>query len=340
LNAIATPVITRVDQSRYVEPGLSEEDLLRMYELMRLARTLDERLWILQRQGKTHFVITSRGHEAAEIGSAWALRQVTAYIHPYYRNLALAVALGVTAREILLHFLAKAEDPASGGRQMSCHYGHPRLHIYPGSSVVTVQMLHAAGMALASKIKGEDAISVAYFGEGSASEGDFHEALNWAGIHRLPVLFFCENNGFAISTPAHKQMTVASIAERASAYGIAGLSIDGTDVQAVYAATAEAIERARQGRGATLIEARVVRLTGHSSDDDERVYRSAESIEAARQNDPIIRFQTELRALSVLTDELDYEIQARVTAEVDEATAYAEAAPYPDASTGLEHVYA
>ncbi|OGO39953.1 MAG: 2-oxoisovalerate dehydrogenase [Chloroflexi bacterium RBG_16_57_9] len=320
--------------------GLSRDDLVAIYQTMRLVRTLDERLWVLQRQGKTHFVITSRGHEAAEIGSAWALRQVTAYVQPYYRNLALAVGLGVTAREIMLMFRAKAEDPASAGRQMSCHYGHPRLRVYPGSSVVTVQMLHAAGMALASKIKGEDAVSVAYFGEGSTSEGDFHEALNWAGIHRLPVIFFCENNEFAVSTPAHKQMTVSSVAERASAYGIAGLSIDGADVWAVYAATVEAIERARQGKGATLIEARVVRLTGHSSDDDERVYRSAASIEAARQNDPILRFQTELRMQGVLTDELDHEIQAHVTAEVDEATAYAEAAPYPDVSTVLEHVYA
>lgn len=336
----------RMVQSRAVpvmsmqETALSPADLLAMYETIWLVRRIDERLWVLQRQGKTHFVITSRGQEAAEIGSAWALRQVTAYVHPYYRNLALSVGLGVTAREILLMFLAKAEDPASGGRQMSCHYGHPRLHIYPGSSVVTVQMLHAVGMALASKIKGEDAISIAYFGEGATSEGDFHEALNWAGIYRLPVIFFCENNGYAISTPFQKQMAVGSVAERAAAYGIAGVQVDGTDVQATYTVTAEAIARARRGEGATLIEAKVVRLTAHSSDDDERLYRSPESIAAAQQQDPLPKFQTTLRSQGILTDELDHEIQARVSALVDDATEYAEAAPYPDVATALDHVYA
>ncbi len=247
-------------EPRHAVLGLAESDLIEIYYRMVLSRAVDERAWTLNRQGRAAFAISCQGHEAAQVGSAYPLRRGVDVLLPYYRDVGVVLSAGVTPRELMLAQLARADDPASGGRQMPNHFGHPAHRIFTRGSPVGVQIPQAAGAALAIRLKREPGIVVTWFGEGSTSEGDFHEGLNFAGIHRLPVVFICENNHWAISVPSHRQMPVASVAERAAAYGFPGVAVDGTDVLAVYAAAREAADRARRGDGPTLIDAQVYRL--------------------------------------------------------------------------------
>jgi 2-oxoisovalerate dehydrogenase E1 component alpha subunit len=323
-----------------VPHGLTDIQLLDLYRLMALSRAIDERMWVLQRQGKLPFAVTGQGHEAAQVGSAYALRPGEDWVLPYYRDLGVVLTLGMTARDVFLDAFARADGPSSGGRQMPAHYACRRLNIVSVSSPVATQLPQAAGVALASKLKGERVVTACYFGDGATSKGDFHEALNFAAIHRLPVIFFCENNGWAISVPLSKQMPVAHVAERARAYNLPGEWVDGTDVLAVYTCMRAAVERARAGEGPTLIEARVYRLTPHTSDDDERRYRSDAERAEARQHDPLPRFERLLRARGLLDDALLATLQERIAREVSEAVACAEAAPPPAPSEALRHVYA
>ncbi|MBX5493553.1 MAG: thiamine pyrophosphate-dependent dehydrogenase E1 component subunit alpha [Chloroflexi bacterium] len=331
------PTRTRAEAAPH---DLTDAQLLDLYTLMALSRAIDERMWLLQRQGKIPFAVTGQGHEAAQVGSAFALRPGEDWVLPYYRDLGVVLTLGMTAREVLLDAFARADGPSSGGRQMPAHYACRRLNIVSVSSPVATQLPQATGVALASKLKGERAVTVCYFGDGATSKGDFHEALNFAAIHRLPVIFFCENNGWAISVPVSKQMPVAHVVERARAYNMPGELVDGTDVLAVYERTRAAVARARAGDGPTLIEARVYRLTAHTSDDDDRRYRSEAERAEARQHDPLPRFERVLRARGVLNDALLAALQARIAREVAEAVALAEAAPLPAPADALRHVYA
>jgi len=327
-------------RSRHQALGLSDDRALAMYEVMRLARAIDERMWIINRQGRAPFVISCQGQEAAQVGSAMALRPGYDWVAPYYRDAGVVLALGMTARDQMLSFFAKREDPNSGGRQMPGHFGSKRLHILTGGSPVATQMLHAAGIALASRIRKEDAVTITYFGEGASSEGDCHEAMNFAGIHKLGVIFLCENNGYAISVPQSKQMAIQNLADRAAGYGFPGVVVDGNDVLAVYQATRDAVARARAGEGPTLIEAKTYRFTAHSSDDDDRRYRQAEEVAVWRQKDPIPRYQRYLREVGVLTDAVEAAITERVNAQVDEATEYAEQAADPSPDDLERHVFA
>ncbi|HLG51099.1 MAG TPA: thiamine pyrophosphate-dependent dehydrogenase E1 component subunit alpha [Chloroflexota bacterium] len=320
--------------------GLHPNTLVELYRYMLLSRALDVRAWALSRQGRARFVITSRGHEAAQIGLAFALDRGRDWICPYYRDMALVLGIGMTAREIMLTIFAKATDLCSGGRQLPMHFSHPRWRIISGSSVVSTQILHAVGLALSAKLSGEDVVAVTCFGDGGSSKGDFHEGLNFAAVHRLPVIFFCENNGYAISVPQHKQMAIRDVASRAAGYGMPGVVVDGGDPIAVYQAVREARNRALAGDGPTLIEAKVARFTAHSSDDDDRLYRPREEVEAALANDPIPAFARRLKDLGFLDETTDRDLQASVVAEVDEAVAFAEAAPEPEVSDLLTHVFA
>jgi len=319
---------------------LGEERLLQMYYKMLLARKLDERMWALHRQGRCAFHISGMGHEAAQVGAAFALRPGYDWVHPYYRDLALVLALGMTPRQLMLALFAKAEDPSSGGRQMPSHFGYAPLKIVSGSSPVVTQVPQAAGIALASKYRGEDAVTLTCFGEGSTSQGDFHEGLNWASIHKLPVIFLCENNQYAISEPVHKQMAVPNVADRAAAYGMPGVVVDGNDVLAVHDAVVEAVARARQGDGPTLIEAKTYRPVPHSSDDDDRSYRSREEVAYWKARDPILRFEEVLTGRGLLDGRKREEVLKRVMAEVDDATEYAQAAPAPAPEAALYPVFA
>src|SRR3954452_17857217 len=280
--------------------ALTPPQLLELYYKMVLSRAIDERLGLLQRQGKIPFYVAGLGHEAAQVGSAYALRPGEDWVLPYYRDLGVVLTLGMTARDVFLDAFARAEGPSSGGRQMPAHYSSPRLNIASVSSPVATQIPQATGVALAAKLKGERTVAVTYFGEGASSKGDFHEALSFAAIRALPVIFFCENNGWAISVPASQQMPVAHVVDRASAYNVPGVLVDGTDVLAVYRATRKAVERARAGEGPTLIEAKLYRLGAHTSDDDDRRYRPEADRAEAKQHDPLPRYERALRARGVL----------------------------------------
>jgi 2-oxoisovalerate dehydrogenase E1 component alpha subunit len=316
-------------QSRHRSLGLSDAQALRIYEVMRLARAIDERMWLINRQGRAPFVISCQGQEGAQVGIAAALRPGFDWVAPYYRDAGVVLWFGMTARDQMLSFFARREDPNSGGRQMPGHFGNRRLQILTGGSPVATQLLHAAGIALASKQRKEDAVTAAFFGEGAASQGDTHEAMNFAGIHKLAVIFVCENNGYAISVPQSSQMAIQNVADRAAGYGFPGVVVDGNDVLACYEVARKAVERARRGEGPTLIEAKTYRFTAHSSDDDDKRYRPAEEVAIWRQKDPVQRFARYLREAGILTDPVEEEITERVSQQVDEATEYAENAPDP-----------
>jgi 2-oxoisovalerate dehydrogenase E1 component alpha subunit len=317
----------------------SELDLLRAYRLMLLARLVDEREWMLNRQGKIPFLVSCQGQEATQVGLALALRPGVDHALPYYRDLGLVLALGMTVEEVFLNLFAKAGDPNSGGRQMPNHWGNPRWNIYSHSSPVATQIPHAAGIALASRIRGEDAVTLVTFGEGATSKGDFHEALNFAGIHKLPVIFACENNRYAISVPLVKQMAIENVADRAAAYGMAGEVVDGQDLRAVYEATRRAVERAQAGEGPTLLEAKTYRLVPHTSDDDDRRYRAREEVAEWKERDPVVLFHDYLQAEGLWDEERDEALRQELFDEVTRAQKAAEAAPDPLPEQALEHVW-
>lgn len=327
-------------ENRHQALGLSDKQVVEMYETMLLARKIDERMWLLNRAGKLAFVVSCQGQEAAQVGAAFALERGKDYVLPYYRDLGVVLAFGMTAKEVMLHGFGKGEDPNSGGRQMPGHFGQKKNRIVTGSSPVTTQVPHAAGIALGAKMQGEDAVAFVTFGEGSSNQGDFHEGINFASVHKLPVIFMCENNGYAISVPLQKQMACERVSDRAAGYGIPGVTVDGNDPLAVYKAVKEAADRARRGEGPTLIEAVVYRLAPHSSDDDDSTYRSKEEVTEAKKRDPIILFRSYLLEAGVLTEERAAEIEARVSNLVNEATTYAEQAPYAAPEHALRYVYA
>jgi 2-oxoisovalerate dehydrogenase E1 component subunit alpha len=322
------------------DAGLSHETLREMYRYVALARALDERIWQLNRAGIAPFVVSGQGHEAAQVGAGFALDRTKDIILPYYRDLALSLVFGLTAEDIMMSVMARAADPSSGARQMPAHYGSRKLRIISGSSSVSTQLPLATGIAYASKLRKLDQVSLVCFGEGGASKGDFHEACNFAGIHKLPVIFFCENNGYAISVPQDSQMAIDNVADRASGYGFSGFVVDGTDLLAVYQIVKEAVDRARNGGGPTLVEAKVYRFHPHTSDDDDRAYRAPEEVKAWRGHDPVTLFEARLREIGALDNESLNELKASTKREVDAATEASEQAPLPDASTFDRHVYA
>lgn len=324
---------------RHKQLGLTDADVLEMYTYMVRARKVDERTWLLNRAGKVPFVVSCQGQEGAQIGAVFALDRDVDYLCPYYRDLAMVMFYGQTARDALLSSFAKAEDPNSGGRQMPGHYGDSRFRILSGSSPVATQLPHATGIALAAKMEGKPIVTLATLGEGSTNQGEFHEACNFAGVHRLPVVFFCENNRYAISVPERKQLACESVADRAVGYGFPGVSVDGNDPLAVYQVVKKAVDRARRGDGPTLIEAKTYRLVPHSSDDDDRSYRSRKEVEAAKTKDPLVGFRQYLQEIGLLSEKKIKEIEAHIQQEVDEATRYAEAAAYPSTDSLLQHVY-
>jgi 2-oxoisovalerate dehydrogenase E1 component alpha subunit len=326
-------------RARHETLGLDEDDLLEIYRYMLLARRVDERMWILNRQGKAAFVISCQGQEAAQVGAAYNLRPGYDYVYPYYRDFAITTFLGQTPRDHFLSLLGKKEDPNSGGRQMPGHFSSRDLNIVTASAPVGVQFPQAVGSALAFKMRGEDGVVLVCGGEASTSQGDWHESMNFAGVHDLPVIFLIENNVYAISVPTPLQVA-GSIAKRAEGYDFPGHEVDGNDVLAVYEAAKEAVERARRGDGPTLIEAKTYRMTAHSSDDDDRRYREREEIEEWRLKDPIVRFEKYLEEVGFLNEEKKEQMEAGIKAEVAEASDYAENAPFADPEEALERVYA
>jgi 2-oxoisovalerate dehydrogenase E1 component alpha subunit len=320
--------------------GLSDDELREMYRHVALARAVDERMWILNRAGRIPFVISGQGHEGAQVGIAWALEKGKDWIAPFYRSIATCMTFGMSARDILTAQYATASDPSSGGRQMPGHYGSHEHNLVSVSSPVATQLLHAVGIALAAKIRRTGQVAMTTMGEGSSNQGDVHEGLNFAAIHKLPFVFVVENNGYAISVPLAMQVAGSSVADRAAGYGIPGVTVDGSDVLACYQASKEAVARARRGDGPTLIEAKVLRLTAHSSDDQQTKYRSEEELSAEKARDPLPLFRAQLMEAGVLTAETEAAIAADIKAVVDDATEYAESQPDPDPSTAMKWVFA
>jgi len=325
-------------ESEFSVPPLTDDDLLEMYRTMVLSRTLDERVWLLNRQGKAAIVASAQGHEGAQIGAVKASDPTRDHYLIYYRELCTMIALGVTPTEMLLGFLAREGEPLSGARQFPLHGSMDRVDIVSFSNVVATQMPHAVGFALADQIRGIDAVTIAYFGDGASSMGDTHESLNFAAIHKLPVVFFCENNRYAISVPLSKQMAIENIADRAESYGMSGIMVDGMDPVAVYEAMYLAIENARNGGGPTLVEAKVERFYPHTSDDDHTRYRSAEDIETMTSRDPIEIMDQMLSSRDVLGTARREQIWESAQRIVDEATETAENAPLPQ-PTGDDDIY-
>ena len=332
--------MAEVKEKRHEELGLSDEQVLEMFRTMLLARKIDERMRLLNRAGKIPFVISCQGQEAAQVGAAFALDREKDYALPYYRDMGVVLAFGMTAKELMLSAFAKAGDPNSGGRQMPGHFGQKKNRIVTGSSPVTTQVPHAVGIALAGKMEKKDLVTFVTFGEGSSNQGDFHEGANFAGVHKLPVIFMCENNKYAISIPVEKQLACKNVSDRAIGYGMPGYTIDGNDPLAVYKAVKEAADRGRRGEGPTLIETVSYRLTAHSSDDDDRVYRDKEEVEEAKKKDSIITFAAYLKEAGVLTEESEKQMLDEIMHIVNEATEYAENAPYAAPEDALKHVYA
>src|SRR5918911_2419411 len=320
--------------------GLSDAELIEMYRLVALTRALDERMWVLNRAGRIPFVISGQGHEGAQVGIAWALEKGKDWIAPFYRSIATCLTFGMTPRDIMTAQYATASDPSSGGRQMPGHYGSREHNLVSVSSPVATQLLHAVGIALAAKIRKTGQVALTTMGEGSSNQGDVHEGLNFAGVHKLPFILVVENNGYAISVPVSKQLPIENVADRASGYGMPGVVVDGADVLECYRVAKEAVDRARRGDGPTFIEAKVIRLTAHSSDDQQTKYRSADELAEIANKDPLPRFREELRSAGVLDDEVEAKVGAEVKAAVDDATTYAEEAPDPDPKTAMKWVYA
>jgi 2-oxoisovalerate dehydrogenase E1 component alpha subunit len=331
---------TRARELRHEALGLPTDHLRTMYRHMVLSRAIDRRMWVLNRQGKAPFVISGQGHEAAQVGAAAAMRPGVDWLCPYYRDLAFCIALGLTPLEFMLSVFSRREDPSSGGRQMPSHFGLERARIVTTSSTVATQVIHAAGIAYASRLRGLPEVAVTCLGEGSTSKGDWHEGLNFAGVHRLPFVCLVQDNDYAISVPHRLQMGVESVADRAAGYGMAGVTVDGGDVLAVYEVMKKAVDRARAGEGPTLIDAKVARFTSHSSDDDQRRYRPPEELEAMLRRDPIERFRTYLLEASILDEQDDERIQQECTSEVDQAVQTAESAEAPVAGDIYRHLFA
>ena len=320
--------------------GLSKEELIQAYRQVLRGRRLDERLWQLTRIGKTSFNISGQGAEVAQVAMAMAFNPQKDYFLPYYRDMTACLVWGMTSKDILMGSFGKEADPSSHGRQMPNHYGSKEHNIVSFSSTVSTQMPLATGVGYAAQLQKADFVALTTTGEGSANQGEVQEAMNFAGVKKLPVIFVVENNEYAISVPIEEQYANKRMADRAKAYGFEGVTVDGSDFAEVYLAFKEAVKADRGKKGPKLIELMVSRLTSHSADDDQSVYRSKEEIEEMKKNDAVKLFEKQLLEEGYLTDEDIAKIDEEIRAEINQATDEAEAMPDPVPTSILEEVYA
>src|SRR6202165_291251 len=318
----------------------TREKYLQLHRWMRMAKALDDRMHILVKQGRAPFVGSSRGHEGIQVASTAALGPDD-WLVPHYRGLANSIVRGLTMKEWMLAVFAKAADPLSAGRNIpgGC-YSYHALKIAPVSQVVASWIPKAAGIAYAAKLRGEGSVTLCTFGDGATSQGDFHEGVNFAAVHRLPVVFICENNSYAISVPIRLQMANPNVADRAAGYGIPGVTVDGTDVPASYAVCREAVDRARKGDGPTLIDAKIWRMNSHTSEDNHLKYRSKEEVADASEHDPIVRFVSQLVERRWIAAEEALKIQEECDKEASDAADWAEQQSVPMAEDALANVFA
>jgi pyruvate dehydrogenase E1 component alpha subunit len=308
-----------------LEPKLSADELKSLYRAMLLGRRLDERMVRLQRQGRIGTFAPIKGQEASQLGSVFTLRRQD-WLVPSFRETAAMVWRGWPIEKLLLFYAGYIEGGAPA----------PDQHDLPVTIPVATQLPHAVGLAYAAQYRGDDAVVMVFFGDGATSEGDFHEALNFAGVWDVPVVFVCQNNQWAISVPLKKQTHSRTLAQKALAYGLPGIQVDGNDVLAVYVAAREGVERARAGKGPTLIECVTYRLGVHTTADDPSKYRSEEEVKAWERKDPLTRFRVYLETRKLLDDGLEGEIDEEIAAAVRRF----EAAPPADLLRLFDHVYA
>ena len=319
--------------------GFTKTQILDVFRKMALSRRLDEKMLILLRQGKSFFHIGASGHEAAQLAAAVLIRPGEDWSYPYYRDGAYCIGLGMTAREQLLCFLSRADDPNSGGRQMPQHYGHKDLRIVSQSSPTGTQFLQAVGTAIARKMEETKDVVYVSSGEGTTSQGDFHEALNWASNAKAPVIFHIQDNEYAISTHKSEQTADSVYTMTAGFKNLSRYDVDGTNFFETNLAFKQAVERARRGKGPSLIVSNVVRLLPHSSSDDQRKYRTPKALEEDRKRDPLTILEDQcIREKLISAKEIE-KIRAEVKAQVDADTEWAEGQEHPDGDTALDHIY-
>jgi 2-oxoisovalerate dehydrogenase E1 component alpha subunit len=321
------------------ESPIADAELLALFRWMVLSRQVDERMVAMQRQGRIGFYIGAIGEEATVLGTTAGM-QPGDWIFPCYREHAAALYRGMPLSALVCDMLGNADDRMLG-HQMPCHEAWKPGHYTSISSPIGTQIPQAVGAAWAARIKGEEMVSLVYFGEGATSSNDFHTGLNFAGVHRVPTVFVCRNNGWAISVPRERQTASETIAQKAVAYGITGERVDGNDLLAVVAATRRARARAAAGEGPTLLECVTYRLEGHSTSDDPKAYRPVELVEPWRKKDPIARLRRHLTERGLLTEEGEKKLLAEVKEEILAAVKQAEAAePKPPLETLIQGVYA
>jgi pyruvate dehydrogenase E1 component alpha subunit/2-oxoisovalerate dehydrogenase E1 component alpha subunit len=319
-------------------PPIADAELVRMYRGMLTIRLMDERLLALQRQGRIGFYGEAKGQEGAVVGAAAALGE-NDWIVPALREAGAAIYRGLPLRAYVAQIFGNAND-VSKGRQLPCHPGTRAARYVTMSSCIATQLPHAVGMAWAARCKGDDAVVLGCLGDGASSEEDFHVAANFAGVYRAPIVFFCQNNQWAISTPVSVQTAAPSMAVKAVAYGFGGVRCDGNDVLAVYACVREAVERARRGDGPTLVEALTYRVSAHSSSDDPSRYRDEKVTELWRARDPLARFRTWLGARGLVDGAAEERMRAEIDAEVRDAIAQEEHVGPPPLRSIVEDVLA
>lgn len=311
-----------------MRPPLSEQEVSNLYQKMVLIRLADQRALMLQRQGRMGTYAPIWGQEACQVGSA-CLLQSRDWVFPAFRELGVMLMMGIPLKTIYLYWMGNEE----GSRAPE------GINVMPVSIPVGTHPLHAVGTAWAAKIKGDQIVTIAYFGDGATSKGDFHEAMNFAGVFKTPTLFFCQNNQFAISVPRKIQTASETIAQKAIAYGMDGIQVDGNDLFAVYVATKEAIDKARSGGGATLIEGVTYRFGPHTTADDPTKYRTEEEIEPWKHLDPLIRLRLYLKEKGLWSDEVEKRITEEARKEVDRAVKEAEAVLSPEVEDIFKYVF-
>ncbi len=319
-------------------PDLRPDDLVRMYRQMAFLRTLDTRMLSLQRAGRIGFYGTCTGEEAAVIGGAMALEPQD-WVFPALRQGGVALLRGYSLASLVAQNMGNSRDLLKG-RQMPWHYSDRSVNHVSWSSVIATQLPHAVGAAYAAKLRGDKVVCVAYAGDGATSESDFHVACNFAGVWKVPVIFFVQNNQWAISVPFRVQTASDGIAVKAEAYGFPGVRVDGNDALAVYRVTKEAADRARRGEGPTLLEAVTYRMGGHSSSDDPTRYRDASEVEEWGKRDPIVRLRRYLEEHALWGAAQEEKAQKEFNEQISAAIAEAEAGGPPPIGTLFDDVYA
>jgi 2-oxoisovalerate dehydrogenase E1 component alpha subunit len=319
------------------DPRLSRDEAVSLYRHMVFTRLLDERLVALQRQGRIGFHIGSVGEEAAVLGAAFAMRKQD-WIFPCYREFGAALMRGLDFQRFMDNMFGNASDTVKG-RQMPDHYTCRAAHWISISSPVGTQITQAAGFAWGAKIQKRDLVTLVYFGDGATSSQDFHNAMNFAGVFKIPTVFFCRNNGWAISVPAERQTASSTFAEKGIAYGVPGVRVDGNDPFAVVSVTRQAVERAARGEGSTLIEALTYRMGGHSTSDDPNRYRPQKEVTPWAERDPIERARRFLLRLGYWSEQAEQELRSDTDRLFGEAVRIAEQTPPPPLDSMFEDVY-